>query len=57
MCIPMDKVKRCFGRVIHHNTIAGFKNAKINFLKKINVFIAVFIELKYGGEFNNASAC
>ena len=34
MCISTDKVERCFGRVFYHFTIVGFKNTKINFLKK-----------------------
>ena len=31
------KVKRCVGRVFYHFTIFGFKNAKINFSKKIRL--------------------
>ena len=36
----------CFGRVFYPFTIFGFKNAKINFLKKISVLSAVFIEIQ-----------
>ena len=41
-------VKWCFGRVFFHFTIFGFKNAKINFLKKIRVKImsAVFFRFE-----------
>ena len=45
MCIFI--VKRCFARVFHYFMIFGFKNAKINFLKKTSISIEVFIELKY----------
>ena len=39
------KVKRCFGGVFYHFTNFGFKNAKINFLKKIRVLSAVLSDL------------
>ena len=32
----------CFGKVFYHFTIFGLKNAKINFFKKMRVFIAGF---------------
>ena len=35
-----------FGRVFYHFTIFGFKNAKINFLKKISVLSAVFTAIQ-----------
>ena len=48
VCVLLwTKVKRCFESVFYHFTIFGFKNAKINFLKKISVLSAVFIEFKY----------
>ena len=45
--LQWTKVKRYFGRVFYHFTIFWFKNAKVNFLKKISVLSAVFIEFKY----------
>ena len=37
------KSNRCYERIFYHFKILGFKNAKINFLKKISVLIALFI--------------
>ena len=45
--LSWTKVKQCFGRVFYHFTIFGFKNAKLNFLKKISVLSAVYIDFKY----------
>ena len=42
------EVKQFFGRIFYHFTILRFKmQKKKNFLKKISVLIAIFIELKY----------
>ena len=47
VCVSLwTKFKRCFGRVFSHFTIFGFKNAKINFLKKKKCFECSFYRIQ-----------
>ena len=47
MCILMDKVKWHFRWVFYHFTNFWFKNAKMNFFKKLSLLSAIFIDLKF----------